>query len=140
LLAMTKFLVGAVLTYVGFFLFLAGFIMSTTSIPILVDMIRAVIPLDMTTALVATIFQVLSGVVGVTGLLLCIASVSKPTPAPITIVQQVPVTAPPAPVPAQSPARATPPSLPVQSGACKFCGHYIEPNETYCPSCNRAQR
>ena len=134
---MRKFLVGAVLTYVGFFLFFVGFMISTTSIPALDDMIQAVIPLDMTTAL-GTIIQVLSGLVGVTGLLLCIASVSKPTPAPVTIVQQVPVPAP-APAPAQSPARAAA-SPPAQSWACKFCGHYIERNETFCPSCNRAQR
>jgi len=129
-----KFLVGAVLTYVGFFLFLVGFMISATSIPALDDMIKAVIPLDMTTALTGAIIQIFSGLVGVTGLLLCIASVSKPTPAPITIVQQVPVTAPPR-VPAQSAA-----SPPAQSGACKFCGQDIEPNETFCPNCNRAQR
>ena len=133
---MRKFLVGAVLTYVGFFLFLVGFMISATLNPTFDDMIKAVIPLDMT--LSGTLIQVLSGIVGVTGLLLCISSVSKPTPAPITIVQQVPVTAPaPARAPAPSPAPASPPA---QSWACKFCGHYIEPNETFCPSCNRAQR
>jgi hypothetical protein len=89
-----KFLVGAVLTYVGFFLFLVGFMISATSIPALDDMIKAVIPFDMTPALRGVIIQILSGLVGVTGLLLCIASVSKPSPAPITIVQQVPMTAP----------------------------------------------
>jgi hypothetical protein len=135
MLAMRKFLVGAILTYVGFFLFLVGFMTSTTSNPTLDNMIKAVVPLDMTTALRGTIIQILSGLVGVTGLLLCIASVSKPTPAPITIVQKAPETAPTA-VPAQSP---TPASPPAQSGACKFCGHYIEPNETFCPSCSRAQ-
>jgi hypothetical protein len=136
---MRKFLVGAVLTYVGFFLFLVGFVMSAALIPTFDDMIKTVVPIDM--ALSGTLIQVLSGVVGVTGLLLCIASVSKPIPAPITIVQQVPVPAPPARAPAQSPAPApamTPP--PALSGTCKFCGHYIEPNETFCPNCNRAQK
>jgi hypothetical protein len=138
MLAMRKFLVGAVLTYVGFFLFLVGFMISTTSNPTLDNMIQAVLPLGMTTALMVTIIQIFSVFVGVTGLLLCIASVSKPTPAPITIVQQVPVPAPAPPaVPAQSLAPASPPA---QSGACKFCGHYVEPNEIFCPICNRAQK
>jgi hypothetical protein len=133
---MRKFLVGAVLTYVGFFLFLVGFMIRATSSPTLDNIIQTMIPLSMTNADRENFIQILSGLVGVTGLLLCIASVSKPTPAPITIVQQAPVTAP-APVPAQSPAPAS--SL-VQRGTCKFCGHYIEPNETFCPNCNRAQR
>jgi hypothetical protein len=133
---MRKFLVGAVLTYVGIFLFLVGFMIRATSSPTLDNIIQTAIPLGMTNADMGTFIQILSGLFGVTGLLLCISSVSKPTPAPITIVQQVPVTAP-VPVPAQSPASA--PSL-AQRGACKFCGHFIEPNETFCPNCNRAQK
>ena len=139
MLAMKRFVVGAILTYLGFFLFLIGFIISASFIPELDDLIKATVTLDMTTALVGTLVQVLSGIVGVTGLLLCLASVSKPTPAPITIVQQIPATAPSAPVQAPSPARASVSTL-AQSGTCRFCGHYIEPNEIYCPSCNRAQR
>ena len=134
---MRKFLVGAALTYVGFLLFLVGFMISGTSNQSLDDMIKTVLPPGMTTTFVGIFIQFLSGLVGVTGLLLCIASVSKPTPAPVTIVQQVPVPVPPVRVPAQSPAPASPPA---QSGVCKFCGHYVEPNETFCPSCNRAQR
>jgi hypothetical protein len=132
---MRKFFVGAVLTYLGFFLFLVGFMIRATSSPTLDKMIQTVIPLDLTTALKGTIILILSGLVGITGLLLCIA-VSKPTPAPITIVQQAPITVR-SPVPAQAPAPASPTA---QNVACIFCGHYIEPNEIFCPSCNRAQR
>jgi hypothetical protein len=134
---MRKFPVGAGLTYVGFLLFFVGYMISATVNPSFDAMIKAVVPPG-TSVILGTIIQILSGLVGVTGLLLCIASVSKPTPAPITIVQQVPVPAPAsarASVP--SPALASAPS---QSGTCKFCGHYIEPHEIFCPSCNRAQR
>ena len=97
---MRKFLVGAILTYAGLALFLLGFVISTVSIPALDNMIMALIPMGMAAALVGVIIQILSGIIGVTGLLLCIASVSKPTPAPVTIIQQIPVPTPP-PLPPQ---------------------------------------
>ena len=135
---MERFRLGALLIYVGFFIFLAGFMVSTTANPTLDDLIRTVIPLDLTSALKGAIIQILAGVVGVTGLLLCIASVSKPIPPPITIVQKAPEHAlAPVSLPAQSPTQK---SLPAQSGACKYCGHYLEPNEPFCPTCDRAQK
>jgi hypothetical protein len=137
-LAMRKFPIGAGLTYTGFLLYFVGYMISANLSPAFDDIIKAVLLLGTTTSTLGTIIQVLSGLIGVTGLLLCIASVSKPAPAPITIVQQVPVPAPaPARAPAPSPAPASPPS---QSGTCKFCGHYVERHEIFCPSCNRAQR
>jgi len=135
---MRKFLVGAILTYVGFALFLLGFIISTLPIPALDNVIMALIPMGMAAVLVGVVIQILSGILGVTGLLLCIASVSKPTPAPVTIIQQIPIpTPPPPPTPVRSPTPTVPPA---QSSTCKYCGHYIQPSEFFCPSCNRAQR
>jgi hypothetical protein len=135
---MRKFLVGAILTYVGFALFLLGFIISTLPIPALDNVIMALIPMGMAAVLVGVVIQILSGILGVTGLLLCIASVSKPTPAPVTIIQQIPIpTPPPPPTPVRSPTPTVPPP---QSSTCKYCGHYIQPSEFFCPSCNRAQR
>ena len=130
---MRKFLVGAVLAYVGLLLYAAGAIIEATPIPALNDAITASIPLGLTVALLGAILRILSGLVGVTGLLLCIADVSKPTPPPVTIIQQIP-----APPPAtRTPTPTTPPA---QSSTCKYCGHYIQPNETFCPTCNRAQK
>ena len=136
---MRKFLVGSILTYAGLALFLLGFIVSTVSIPAFDTMIVALMPLGgMGGVLVGVVIQILSGIVGVTGLLLCVASVSKPVPAPVTIIQQVPVpTPPPAPIPVRAPTSTI---TPAQSSTCKYCGHYIQPSEFFCPSCNRAQR
>ena len=137
---MRKFLLGTILTYVGFVLFLLGFMISTLSIPALDNTIMTLIPLNMAAAVMGALIQILSGLIGVTGLLLCIASVSKPTPPPVTIIQQIPVKTPPpapTPIPTNPP---TPTSPPAQSSTCKYCGHYIQPSEFFCPSCNRAQR
>ena len=123
---MRKFLLGATLTYLGILLFLAGFLISTQQNPTLNNTIMALIPLGMTAALLGVMIQILAGLIAATGLLLSIASVNKPTPPPITIIQQAPT--------------PTPASPPAQTNTCKYCGHYIQPNEIFCPTCNRAQK
>ena len=109
---MRKFVIGAILTYVGFVLFLLGFVISAISIPALDNMIMTLIPLDMAAAVMGAMIQIISGLIGVTGLLLCIASVSKPTPPPVTIIQQIPAKAPPpapTPIPTNPPTPTSPP-------------------------------
>jgi len=79
---MRKFLLGATLTYLGILLFLAGFLISTQQNPTLNNTIMTLIPLGMTAALLGVMIQILAALIAATGLLLSIASISKPTPTP----------------------------------------------------------
>ncbi|MGA3298299.1 MAG: hypothetical protein ABSD41_12725, partial [Candidatus Bathyarchaeia archaeon] len=116
----------------GFTLFFLGFSIGATSNSFLGDMSRRLIPLDWAISFRASIFQLLGGLIAVTGFILCISPnppAPLPPPSPPTIIIQK-VSEPAAPA-----ITSETPSVP----KCKFCGSPMQTGDAFCPSCKRSQ-
>ncbi len=127
-----KFIAGVVLLYAGVMLFFVGLMIVGTSNPFFESMTRSLIPLSWGAPLRASIFQLLGGLIGVTGFVLCIWPVKPaplPRPAPPTIIIQK------VPEPTTPTTHEDSTSVP----KCKFCGSPLKTGDLFCPSCERSQ-
>ncbi|MGA3109526.1 MAG: hypothetical protein ABSD99_08810 [Candidatus Bathyarchaeia archaeon] len=127
-----KFITGSVLLYAGFMLFFLGFSITNISNLFLDDMSRWLIPLGWAISLRASIFELLGGIIAVTGFILCISpnepAPIPPPPPPTIIIQKVPE-------------RAAPTTANETSAVpkCKFCGSSMQTGALFCPSCQKSQ-
>ncbi len=122
------------MVYIGFLIFLSGFIISTISVPEFDQIGRALIPISLAPQLRGSIIQFLGGLVSVTGLLICISSYPKSTP-PMVIMQK-PVEQPTQKITPEYTGNVEPQTL---TPKCKFCGNLLREGDVFCPSCQRSQ-
>lgn len=121
-----RFIAGAVGILVGFFVYEFGFLLTLNLSPTVSDWTMAFLPQAGSLDVIGWMFQLLGGVVGIVGLLVCIGWVGSQLAAKPSLTGQ-PIT----------PEHETRPVISLKK--CKFCGADIEIDAAFCPTCQRAQ-
>lgn len=121
-----RFVIGALGIVAGFFLYEYGFFLTLKLSRDLSDWTMTLIPSLGSLELMGAVFQLIGGVIAISGLLLCIAWVGSQ---PKSIAPRLTLAG----------KREPETRVLVPMKQCKFCGTSIEASALFCPSCKRAQ-
>jgi len=125
-MARLRLITGAFEMVLGFFVYEYGLFLTLNLWPSLSGWTLGFLPWMVSVPVMGAFFQLIGGVLGIIGLLSCIVWIGsqpreKPTPTGFR--------------PASGPN-----VRPSSSGTlCKFCGAAMEPDQAFCPKCQRAQ-
>jgi len=125
-MARLRFVTCAFEMVVGFFVYEYGLFLTLDLWPSLSGWTLGILPWMGSVPVMGAVLQLIGGVLGIIGLLSCIAWVGsqprhKPAPADLRRISQLNVYPPPL------------------GTRCKFCGAAMEADQAFCPKCERAQ-